>query len=175
MDEIGSEVPVRRLTSADLDFHESVQTGDLGAKLDPSESSLHLYGIPTQPMAKMTSDNRVFLNGHRIDYECPEAGPTVCLVLGDSFAHAMLPFLCESFGRVVFAHLTTLDQQLVMQVEADIVVSMMNERYIIQVPEDEGAKTLEQLADDKRARGVVYPPSDAGGTRVDAPAPWRRD
>ena len=175
MDEIGDEVPMRRLTSSDLEFNEAVQMGDLGAKVDPSESSLHLYGMPTQPMAKMTSDNRVFLNGHRIDYECPAAGATVCLILGDSFAHAMLPFLCESFGRLIFAHLTTLDQQLVTQVEADIVVSLMNERYLIKVPTDERAKTLEQLANDKRARGVVYPPSRTGGNRVDTPAPWRRD
>ena len=175
LDEIGDEAPVRRLTSSDLWFHETVHTGDLGAKLDPSASSLHLYAMPAQPVGKMTSDNRVFLNGHRIEYECPEAGASVCLVLGDSFAHAMLPFLCESFGRLVFAHITTLDQQLVTQVEADIVVSVMNERYIIKVPTDKGAKTLEQLAGEKRARGVVYPPSVKGGTRVDTPAPWRRD
>ena len=152
-------------------FHEEVQTGDLGAKLDPSESSLHVYAMPTEPVAKMTSDNRVFLNGHRIEYECPEAGATVCLVLGDSFAHAMLPFLCESFGRLVFAHITTLDQQLVTQVEADIVVSIMNERFIIEVPTDEGAKTLEQLADEKRARGVVYPPSRRGWESRRCPGP----
>jgi alginate O-acetyltransferase complex protein AlgJ len=175
MDEIGNEVSVRRLTSADLMFHEEVQTGDLGAKLDPSESSLHVYAWPIEPAARMTADNRVFLNGHRIDYECPAAGTMVCLVLGDSFAHAMLPFLCESFGRLIFAHITTLDRQLVTQVQADIVVSIMNERFIIQVPTDEGAETLEQLAAGKRARGVVYPPSREDGNRVDVPAPWRHD
>ena len=175
MDEVGNEIPVRRLTSSDLVFDEEEVIGDLGAKLDPSESSPYLCATPTQPVAKMTSDNRVFLNGHRIEYECPEAGTSVCLVLGDSFAHAMLPFLCESFGRLVFAHITTLDQQLVTQVEADIVVSIMNERFIIVVPTDEGAETLEQLADDKRARGVVYPPRIEDGNRVDAPAPWQRD
>ena len=131
--------------------------------------------MPIEPVAKMTSDNRVFLNGHRIEYECPEAGASVCLVLGDSYAHAMLPFLCESFGRLVFAHITTLDQQLVAQVEADIVVSVTNERFIIKAPTDEGAETLEQLADGKRARGVVYPPSQSDGNRVDVPAPWRHD
>jgi hypothetical protein len=175
MDAIGNEARVRRLAHSDLTFHEQVEPGDLGAKLDPSESSLHVYAMPIDPAAKMTSDNRVFLNGHRIEYACPAAGTMVCLVLGDSFAHAMLPFLCESFGRLVFAHITTLDQQLVAQVEADVVVSIMNERYIIKVPTDEGAETLEQLAAGKRARGVVYPPSHTDGNRVDVPAPWRRD
>jgi hypothetical protein len=60
-------------------------------------------------------------------------------------------------------------------VEPDIVISIMNERFIIKVPNDDGAKSLEQFAEDKRAKGVVYPPRTGSGTRVDTPAPSRRD
>jgi alginate O-acetyltransferase complex protein AlgJ len=175
MDQLGEETPVRRLRSTDVIFHEYIEAGDLGHKIEPAESSPHIFGMPKTPVAQMTADNRVFLNGRRVDYECREAGSTVCLVLGDSFALAMLPFLAESFGRLVFAHLTTLDRQLVTQVEPDIVVSIMNERFMIQVPVDEGAKTLEELASEKRARGVVYPPRVKAWTRVDAAPPWARE
>jgi hypothetical protein len=174
MDEIGDARPVRRISTADLKFHEDVRAGDLGHKLDTVESSVHVFAILLRRAAQMVADNRVILNGHRIDYECPEAGPTVCLVLGDSFAHMMLPFLAESFGRLVFAHLPTLDQQLVAEVEPNIVVSIMNERFIIKVPNDDGANTLEELAKEKRSRGAVYPPRAGRGTRVETPDPAAR-
>ncbi len=130
-----------------------------------------MYGNPSVVAARMTHDNRVFLNGHRIEYECPAAGDTTCLVFGDSFAHAMLPFLAESFGRLVFAHLATLDHSLVESTEPDVVVSILNERFLIRVPDDAGAKTLEECAAEKRATGAVYPPRSHEGNRVDTPTP----
>ena len=175
MEAIGDERPVRRLTADDVYFVENVEPGGLGAKVEPPESSTHLYGAPSVAGARMTHDNRVFLNGHRIDYECPEAGDTTCLVFGDSFAHAMLPFLAESFGRTVFAHLSTLDRTIVESTEPDVVVSVMNERFLIRVPDDAGGKTLEQCAEEKRATGAVYPPRTTNSNRVDTPTPaWGR-
>jgi alginate O-acetyltransferase complex protein AlgJ len=175
MDEIGDEVTMRRLTESDLVFHEEMRPGDLGTKVDPVESSVHRYAMPRTPVAGMVEDNRVFLNGHRIDYECTEAPDTVCLIMGDSFAHMMLPFMAETFGRLTFAHISTLDRELVEEVGDEIVVTIMNERFMIQVPVDEGAKTHAQLAAEKRERGAIYPPRTKPGTRVDTPAPWKRD
>lgn len=171
MDAIGDPIQVRRRAESDLKFFEEVHPGDLGSKIDPAESSLHLYAIPKPRKAQLVHDNRVILNGHRMDWECPQAGESVCLLLGDSFAHALLPFLAESFGRLVFGHITTLDRQLVDEVKPDVVVSLMNERYLIKVPVDEGARSLTELAAEKRARGAVYPPRTKGGTQVDTPAP----
>lgn len=171
IDEIGNEVDVRRLTLVDLRLDEDVRPGDLGVKVNPKESSLHVFATPTNPAARLTDDNRVWLNGRRIDYECPAAGETACLVFGDSFAHQMLQFLAESFGRLVFAHLPTLDRDLVMEVEPDVVVSILNERFVIRVPVDDGAKTLAQCAAEKRAGGAVHPPRQLDGNRVDSPRP----
>ena len=142
MDDIAGDVPVRRLAESDLVFHEVVRPGDLGHKVDPPEASPHPIGMPARPIARLTNDNRVYLNGHRIDYECPEAGESVCLILGDSFAHMLLPFMAETFGRLTFAHIATLDLELVDELDADLVVSVMNERFMIRVPEDEDARTL---------------------------------
>jgi hypothetical protein len=175
MDEIAGSLGVRRISETDLWFHEHVQPGDLGYKVEPHECSVHIFGIIKKPKAQIKEDNRVQLNGHRIDYECAEAGAAVCLAFGDSFAHMMLPFLAESFGQLVFAHLYTLDRELVAQVKPDVVVSIMNERFIIKVPNDDEGKTLQQWAEEKRAKGAVYPPRAGSGTRVDTPAPWRQD
>jgi hypothetical protein len=173
MDHIGTDFEVRRLKPIDVRFQEVSAPGGLGRKLDPPEASTQVYGTPVEGAAQMTHDNRVFLNGHRIEYECPMAGTTTSLVFGDSFAHAMLPFLAESFGTVVFAHLSTLDRQLVEEVKPRVVVSILNERFLIRVPDDAGAKTLEEYAAEKRARGAVYPPRAHHGTRVDTPPPWK--
>lgn len=171
MEEIGDRRPVRRLTAQDVTFVENDEPGGLGTKLEPPQSSTHVYGVPVNVEARMTHDNRVFLNGHRIEYECPVAGETTCLVFGDSFAHALLPFLAESFGRLVFAHLITLDRSVVEEVDPDIVVTVMNERFLIRVPDDAGTKTLSECAAEKRATGAVYPPRSTGGNRVDTPTP----
>ena len=174
LDDVGDDIEARRISLVDLVFVEEVKAGDLGHKVDPIEASLHLWASPAKPAGRMVRDNRVYLNGHRIDYECPSAGEARCLVLGDSFAHAMLPFLAESFGHLTFAHLSTLDRELVAEVAPQIVVSVMNERFMIRVPSDEGAKSVRELEAEKRARGAVYPPRTHQGNRPDTPAPWRR-
>jgi alginate O-acetyltransferase complex protein AlgJ len=175
MDDIGDYIEARRISAADLVFSEELKAGDLGHKVNPIEASVHVWATVPKPAARMVRDNRVFLNGHRIDYECPSAGGATVLVLGDSFSHAMLPFLAETFGRLTFAHLSALDRELVAEVAPQLVVSVMNERFMIRVPSDEGAKSLRDLETEKRARGAVYPPRTHQGNRPDTPAPWRRN
>jgi hypothetical protein len=171
MDSLDGTCGDRRLTLADIEFQEVTFAGDLGAKLMPPQESVHVLGRPIDSRARITLDNRVITTGQRIDYECEAAGDTTCLVLGDSFTHSMLPLLAESFGRTVFAYILTLDRELVASVSPDIVVSVMNERFLIRVPDDADGKTLDQWIKVKRADGAVFPPRTLGGTRVDAPLP----
>jgi SGNH hydrolase-like domain, acetyltransferase AlgX len=144
----------RRLKRADVRFREVMYTGDLGRKVVPAEESVHVYGGPIKPCARMTEDNGVSNNGHRVDYECGSAKTSTCLVLGDSYAHGMLPFLAESFSRTVFAHISTLDRELVEEVAPDTVVSVMNERFLVRVPDDSNGKSLDQWIAEKRAAAV---------------------
>ena len=65
-----------------------------------------------EPRARLVADNRVFNTGRTIEYECADA-PGTCVMLGDSFGYRMLPFLAESFGRLVFVHRPTLDFELI--------------------------------------------------------------
>ena len=105
------------------------------------------------------SDNRVRNTGRRVVYEWEDgdAGPH-CMVYGDSYAMRVLPFLAESFARLTFVHMVTLDFDLVRKLEPDVVVKIMNERFLISVPQDAPAKTHAQLEAEKIAAGDVLPP-----------------
>jgi hypothetical protein len=108
--------------------------------------------------------------GRRIEYECPASSSLICLVYGDSFAVRMLPYLAETFDRTVFAHLPTLDYELVDDLAPDLVVCVMNERFMISVPNDQAARSLDDVAAEKRAANHVYPARTWTGTRVDSPS-----
>ena len=67
----------------------------------------------------------------------------------------MLPFLAASFRRLVFAQLPTLDHMLIEEVRPDLVVSVVNERFMIFIQHDAGAATLQDLASEKVAAGTL--------------------
>ena len=83
------------------------------------------------------------------------------MVYGDSFAMRVLPFLAESFARLTFVHMVDLDFDLVASLDPDVVVKIMNERFLISVPVDAPAKTQAQLEAEKLAVGDVLPPRRA--------------
>jgi alginate O-acetyltransferase complex protein AlgJ len=160
---------LRELGEDDLFLDEGVVPGDLGHKVDPPAGSAQAYVEVRDPRARFVSDNRVRTNGRRIEYECP-AGSRTCLIFGDSFCVRLLPFLAESFRRLVFAHITTLDTGLIRRERPDVVLNVMNERFLVRVPRDEGAPALDDLEAAKRAEGDTYPPRAAhAGNRVDSP------
>ena len=136
--------------------------GDLGAKMTPPMTSTFVRADAVAPRARLVSDNRVRNTGRRIDYENPELGdgPT-CMVYGDSFAMRVLPFLAESFARLTFVHMVNLDFDLALSLSPDVVVKIMNERFLISVPVDAPAETQAQLEAQKIAAGDVLPPRRA--------------
>jgi hypothetical protein len=155
---------VRALTEAQLAMWESERIAELGAKLQPPVSAMQTFVEVRNPHSRMVSDNRVANTGRRIEYRSD--APDTCLLFGDSFSHNLLPFMAESFGRLVFAHLPTLDYALVEREQPDIVVSLMNERFLISVPQDDGALTLTEHERAKREAGTVYPPRETLANRV---------
>ena len=111
-------VPMRRLAEAEINWHRRDWEGDLGMKVTPNLSSVHVYAIIEdgagaahlrQPRTSKRSPARVW---------CASAPDLKCLVLADSFGYAMLPLLAESFRHVVCGHISTLDYELVEQREA---------------------------------------------------------
>jgi SGNH hydrolase-like domain, acetyltransferase AlgX len=157
LDELGGEIDSRRLRQEEVAYKEMITAGDLSSKLTPARFDYQPIAIVRYPEARLLFDNCVENTGSILVTVCPEAPPTTCLVLGDSYANSLLKFLAESFGRVVLAHSASLDRRLVEAVQPDLVVSLMAERFLIQVPDDDdpGLAAHEQ---EKRQQHRTRPP-----------------
>jgi hypothetical protein len=131
----------------------SERPGDLGLKVEPIATSPQSLPAIRDARARLVSDNDVWNNGRRMEWACETAPPTSCLVLGDSFADALLPFLAESFGRLVFGHIFTLDHELVLAESPRVVVSVLNERFLRRVPNDLAARSLREWEREKLEQG----------------------
>ena len=167
--EIGGVMEVREIPWEQLFISRSEVAGDLGGKLDPQRSSTQVFVDVTDWKAHYAHDNRIRFTGRRIEYTCEPAPDVTCLVHGDSFTEKLLHVLAESFGRLVFCQMPSLDYQVVQEVQPDVVVGLLNERFLLKVPYDATAPTQAELEASKRLEGKVFGPRRASGTpRVDS-------
>ena len=157
-DQIGTQVPMRVLERADMGFEEIVSTGDLGFKVEPMETSPALWPRITRP-ARLVSDNLVLGTGTLIVTECDAAPESTCLVFGDSFTHQLLAPLSASFRRMVFAQLRFHDENIVEAERPDVVVGVLNERFLIQPPVDDPSATIDGVIAAKPPRMPVRAPA----------------
>jgi len=154
---IGTAVAMHTVSEEDLEYHERLWVGELGFKVEPKEESTMVTATVKRPATHLVSDNRVINRGMTVVTACPEAPPATCLVLGDSFSHLLLIFLGASFRRLVFAYATTLDYELVQRERPDVVISVLNERFLMTIPYDVGAHTVRELEREKKAEGLLRP------------------
>jgi hypothetical protein len=153
--DVAEVVPIHEVREEDLRHWEKEVPGELGVKLDPPAASTRVWAAVERPLAHLVADNRVINRGMILETECTEAPDTKCLVLGDSFAIALHPFLASSFRRLVFVHMPTLDYELVEQVAPDVVISVLNERFLISLPYDVGAPSTLDLIRQKTEAGML--------------------
>jgi hypothetical protein len=150
MEELRRELPVRVLALEDLEESEELRPGDLGNKMEPVERSRVVRLTAREPRARLAFDNGIRNNGRRVEFEGDPSDKLSCMVFGDSFTPRVLPFLAESFRRLVFAHIPTLDHRLVERERPDVVVTVITERFMIRAPIDVPSKTLEEHEAEKR-------------------------
>jgi hypothetical protein len=155
MDEVERLVAVRRLDEEEIVWDEATFVGGLGYKVEPHQESVHVYAKHMPKQALLVSDNCVLNHGSLMEFRCDAAPDTTCLFLGDSFAVNPLLFLAESFRQLVYAHTTLLDFELVEEREPDVVISLVNERFLMKIPYDLPARTVRQMAEEKRAKDIV--------------------
>ena len=157
LDALAPAIKPRRLTGDDLEIARESHHGDLGRHVEPEVEAEHVFTHVRDPRARLVSDNRVFNTGRTLVYEC--AGETgTCVLLGDSFAYRMLPFLAESFARLVFVHRATLDFELVEAERPAAVVALLTERFLVRVPFDQPFTPTRVLVRKKREAGEVLAP-----------------
>jgi alginate O-acetyltransferase complex protein AlgJ len=156
MKDVSDLMPVRQLDPADITFTDQKRPAELLFKIGVERDIEHLHAsFPVH--ARLVDDNEVENQGSFAVLECDDAPPTTCVLFGDSYTHAMLPFLAESFRRLVFAHTPWLDYELIERERPDIVISLFAERFLIYVADDSYGITIEDLASKKLAEGATRP------------------
>jgi alginate O-acetyltransferase complex protein AlgJ len=154
---IGEKLRIHQILEKDVTFQHNVFVGELGYKVSPQAQSERLLAQVNTPQAFLVSDNLIFNRGMRIVTECPDAPNLTCLMLGDSFSGQLWNFFAATFRRFVYAHVATLDFELVKQERPDVVVSVLNERFLITIPHDMGAQSLKELEAQKREEQQFRP------------------
>jgi integrase len=155
LDALPQAVPMRRLDEDDVWYFELSGPGDLGIKRRLPAKSPHLFAYPRHPDARLVSDNMVEGTGNVIVTECPVAPRETCVVFGDSYSFGLLPFLAETFGRLVFAQAPAIDMELVERERPGLVLTVTTERFLLDVPDDESEIGVEERALAKAATGSV--------------------
>jgi hypothetical protein len=122
-----------------LRWREEEYEGDLGGKVLPAPQ----VGVMTEvdvaePEARLAFDSGVVNHGWVVRFEKAAAGRT-CVLFGESFAYFLLPYLKETFERLVFVHTSMFIPEIVEREKADVVLSLPLERFLIRPPDDEDA------------------------------------
>lgn len=166
----GRGVKLEVIDEPTVEWTESSDLGDLGAKLDPPQRQTVIRARVRGRRAQIVADNRVPVTGRRIVVESDRDHAPTCVLFGTSYAVTALPFLAESFRRLVFVHTTCVDAELLHAERPDVVISLTAERGLVGVPDDEGApaflRGLEhsagepgELVDEDELASLRLPPS----------------
>jgi hypothetical protein len=165
------EIPMRVLGDDDIFFTDRSVTGDLGSKLEPPRREVVQFARVANHAAYSAYDNCVDGTGSVIVTRCETAPPGTCVLLGDSYSYALLRFLPETFRRLVFVQRPALPPDLLEREQPDVVISVIAERFLLRVPDDEGAVPQRELEQQKRARGRVRTPQTPFGRGPDFASP----
>jgi hypothetical protein len=108
--------------------------GDLGNKFDPPIFYPRPDGAMRAPRSKRVFDNGINNHGRIVIYENNEcAGPSI-VVFGDSFAGAIVYWLRERCRRLVRAHTSSIDSEILEIEQPNAVISINVERFLFRPP-----------------------------------------
>jgi alginate O-acetyltransferase complex protein AlgJ len=123
----------------DLEWFEAMVEGGLGDKVRPEPITGPTTWVRIkQPQGRVVFDNEVQNHGRVVCCERDRPGPT-CVLFGESFSDYLLPFLRETFQRLVFVHTSMFVAEVLEREQPDAVLSLPTERFLIRVPDDAGA------------------------------------
>jgi hypothetical protein len=122
-----------------LSWWDEELEGDLGGKVLPEPKLGAMTRVEVaEPQARLTFDSGVINHGWVVRFEKAAEGRT-CVLFGESFAYFLLPYLKETFERLVFVHTSMFIPEIVEREHADVVLSLPLERFLIRPPDDEYA------------------------------------
>jgi hypothetical protein len=135
--ERGVDVPV--LNESAITWLSASVPGGLGLKLYPQPVSATIFAKLPDSKSRLVFDNRVHNHGRVIVFEQEQPGGLSAVIFGESFVQNLLPFLKESFKRLVFVHTSMMVAGILEREHPDVVFSAPLERFLVQVPDDRNA------------------------------------
>jgi alginate O-acetyltransferase complex protein AlgJ len=147
------------LEENEVEWVEHETEGDLGSKVWPEP----IVGTTIAPALKRPRghavfDNEVFNHGRVACFEQNEAGPKA-VIFGESFTPFLLPFLKETFQRLVFVHTSTFVREILEWERPDVVLSLPTERFLIRVSDDADAFAELQATAERKGGSLPWPPT----------------
>ncbi|HEX5593768.1 MAG TPA: hypothetical protein VFX35_10520 [Solirubrobacterales bacterium] len=136
---LGRGLELEPLGEEDLEWVEGTVDGDLGRKVQPEPLIGPMVRVRfKRPSGRVVFDNGVHNHGRVMRFESDRPGPT-CVLFGESFCDFLVPFLQETFGRLVFVHTSMFVPEVLKWERPDVVLSLPLERFLIRVPNDANA------------------------------------
>jgi hypothetical protein len=132
-------VAVEPLDEEDFEWVEGRVDGDLGRKVRPEPLVGPMIRVRfNRPRGDVVYDNGVHNHGRVMRFQSDRPGPS-CVLFGESFCDYLVPFLRETFHRLVFVHTSMFVGEVVERERPDAVLSLPLERFLIRVPNDRNA------------------------------------
>lgn len=148
-------VDLEAMGEDDLEWFEAEVEGDLGSKVLPEPLTGPTIRVRfRRSSGRLVFDNEVTNHGRVICFERPEPGPK-CVLFGESFAYFLLPFLKETFQRLVYVHTSMFVGGVLERERPDVVLSLPLERFLVRIPSD--ANAYEELIATARRKGGELP------------------
>jgi hypothetical protein len=116
------------------------------AQVPPAAEMRRVERADEPRTARLVSDNGVAGEGRMLVTECESAPAATCVVFGDRPAYLLLPYLAESFRRMVLVELGVLDHEMVEAERPGLVITVADEASLIDVPADIEAPRAHELA-----------------------------
>jgi alginate O-acetyltransferase complex protein AlgJ len=147
-----SEIRLEMPDEADIYWGEAPFVGDLGVRLEPEVGEQITNAIPPTKYA-LTYLNRIFDRGAVHVYASERADLPRCVIFRDSFSNALIPFLMQTFSRVVAVSSLSCLYDLLEHEKPDVVIFAVIERFLatfgkgefIELPNDGGEVSFHAL------------------------------
>ncbi len=154
--EISSQLSIPIIPSSEIEFIEKTlhkpELFDLGNKIGWKHDKTIVNQI-LNPRSKCIFDNKSKGTGRLYIYENSDKSLPIAMFFGDSFSHSMIPYLAESFSKLVLIQQPNLDYSLIEKEKPDVVISEQVERFIVRIPDDlKGLSNLEIVEKKKQVK-----------------------
>ena len=141
--------PAKRLARHEMKIDTSYGIGDLGDKFLPKLSGAFTNCIPVRSKSKPVWSNKLTNRG-RMDFwiQTDDSLPTAIL-LTDSYGWKIQRFFAESFKSLLVIHSPNLEKEPILKYKPDVVIHLMAERFLQNVPNDFKDKSAIEFSSEK--------------------------